>query len=211
MLLHDNPRSSNAQKVRFLLAELDLEHERIEVPFGADRPEWHRAVNPVGGIPALVDGDLRLAESNTILRYLAAREGREDLYPVALRARSQVDWLLDSIGMTMRPLSLQVEMQAFGLRPGRGLFAEEPDPAAAEEALQSVAPRLEAFAALLDPASPWACLGRFTIADVAAAPMLHRLQRADVDLAGAVPRLTAWAEAVCARPAWQPVAEEAGV
>src|SRR6478609_346421 len=70
LILHANPRSSNAQKVRFLLGELGLAADIREVPFGADRPAWHLAVNPVGGIPALVDGDLHLAESHAILRYL---------------------------------------------------------------------------------------------------------------------------------------------
>ncbi len=75
LILHANPRSSNAQKVRFLLGELGLAAEIREVPFGADRPAWHLAVNPVGGIPALVDGDLQLAESHAILRYLADARG----------------------------------------------------------------------------------------------------------------------------------------
>ena len=79
MRLHDHPRSSNAQKVRFLLSVLGLEYERRTVPFADERADWHVAVNPLGGIPALIDGTVVLAESNAILRYLAAREGRHDL------------------------------------------------------------------------------------------------------------------------------------
>ena len=210
VLLHDNPRSNNAQKVRFLLAELGLDYERREVPFGEARPAWHRAVNPVGGIPALVDGDLRLAESGAILRYLAARAGRDDLYPADLADRARVDWVLDAVGMTLRPLLREVERPALGWRPKRGIDAAPRDAAAGAEALRTAAPALDAFAALLDDASPWACLGRFTLPDVAGAPMLHRLRRSGLDL-GAVPRLVAWSDVVCTRPAWQPVAEEAGV
>ena len=55
-----------------MLAELDLAYERRTVPFDLPRPAWYLAVNPVGGIPALDDGDLVLAESHAILRYLAA-------------------------------------------------------------------------------------------------------------------------------------------
>src|SRR3954451_12639335 len=105
LILHANPRSSNAQKVRFLLGELGLVAEIREVPFGVERPQWHLAVNPVGGIPALVDGDLHLAESHAILRYLAAREGRTDLYPADLAERARVDWVLDGIATTVREVT----------------------------------------------------------------------------------------------------------
>ena len=74
--------------MRFLLGVLGLEYERRTVPFEEPRPDWHFAVNPLGGIPALIDGDVVLAESNAILRYLAAREGRDDLLPVG-RARAR--------------------------------------------------------------------------------------------------------------------------
>ena len=50
-VLHDNALSSNAQKVRFLLAELGQTAELREVPFAYPRPDWHLAVNPLGGIP----------------------------------------------------------------------------------------------------------------------------------------------------------------
>ena len=78
-VLHDNALSSNAQKVRFLLAELGQTAELREVPFAYPRPDWHLAVNPLGGIPALIHDGFELAESNTVLRYLATARGHADL------------------------------------------------------------------------------------------------------------------------------------
>jgi glutathione S-transferase len=79
MLLYDNPPSSNALKVRFALRLLDLPFDTRRVEFTQPRPDWYLAVNPVGGIPTIDDDGFVLAESNTILRYLAGREAREDL------------------------------------------------------------------------------------------------------------------------------------
>ena len=81
LVLYTNPASSNAMKVRFLLAELGLEYERKHVPIGRPRPDWYVEIYPFGTIPFMRDGDLELGESNAMLRYLANREGRTDLYP----------------------------------------------------------------------------------------------------------------------------------
>ena len=210
VILHDNPRSLCSQRVRFLLAELDLPYERRTVPLAPERPAWHLEVNPAGGVPALVDGDLRMAESVAILRYLAARERRDDLYSAALEQRAVVDWLLDAIISELRPAVVEISTVAFGLRVGRGIFAEEPEPERVPEVAAAQERRFGTVASLLGP-EPWACLGRFTIADAAAAPMLHRFRRAGDVLIGQ-PRLARWGEAVCGRPAWaEIVAPETGI
>jgi glutathione S-transferase len=210
LLLHDNAFSSNAQKVRFLLLELGETAELREVPFAHPRPDWHLAVNPLGGIPALVHDGFRLAESNTILRYLATRSRNTGIYPSDLPDRATVNWLLDAIATFLRPTLFPIEEAAFGLRAGRGLGAEPTDPDGAVAAFAAALPKLQRFEGLLDRASPWACCGRFTIADVAATPVLHRLRRSGQPL-GDAPRLAAWAAACCERPAWATVAETAGV
>jgi glutathione S-transferase len=42
IVLYDNPASSNAMKVRFMLAELGLPYERRRVPLAHPRPDWYR-------------------------------------------------------------------------------------------------------------------------------------------------------------------------
>jgi glutathione S-transferase len=206
--LHDHPRSSNAQKVRFLLGVLGLEAERRTVPFEAPRPAWHLALNPLGGIPVLIDGDLVLAESNAILRYLAARERRDDLLPGDPRERAPVDWLLDAVATTLRPATREVDAPAYGFRPQRGIGAEPPDPAAVPAAIAAVESRLEAFSAQLGEGG-YACLGRLTLADCAAMPSLWRLHHAGA--LGGHERLQVWAETVSSHPGWAAVAAESGV
>lgn len=208
MRLHDHPRSSNAQKVRFLLGVLGLAYERRRVPFEPPRPDWHLAVNPIGGIPALIDGELVLAESNTILRYLAEREGRDDLLPADAAERAQIDWLLDTVAMTLRPACREIDVPAYGFRPQRGIGAEPPRPEDLPAAIERIAPRLTAFAQLLGDGR-YAALGRLTVADCAAMPSLWRLLHAGALQDHA--RLQAWAETVSDHPAWTPVAAESGI
>ena len=74
LTVYDFPTSGNARKVRLLLAELGLEFEHVPVPRARPRPDWYLELNPFGGVPTIRDGELVLAESQAILRYLATRE-----------------------------------------------------------------------------------------------------------------------------------------
>ena len=82
------------------VGELGLPHERIDVggAFGKNREPAYLAMNPNGLVPTLEDGDFLLWESNSIVRYLAARYGAGTLEPKDLQARSHasswMDWQL---------------------------------------------------------------------------------------------------------------------
>jgi glutathione S-transferase len=199
MLLYDNPVSSNALKARFMLAELGLAYERRTVPFDQPRPDWYLAVNPVGGIPTLDDGGFVVSESNTILRYLAMRESRDDLYPSDPARRALVDELLDRWSLTFRPAFFRYEAAALGFAPGKGMGGAEPDPAALPAVTEAIAPVLQTLDALVGHSG--APLGRFTIADVAAAPVLYRTTHTGLDL-GPFPNVARWREALVDRPAF---------
>jgi glutathione S-transferase len=91
------PNSINVRKVLWLADELDLE-VTLE-PWGAGvratSDPTFLALNPNGLVPVLVDHGFVLWESNTICRYLAAREGRDDLLPTAPRERAVVEQWMD--------------------------------------------------------------------------------------------------------------------
>ncbi|MGD9694833.1 MAG: glutathione S-transferase family protein [Thermoleophilia bacterium] len=199
LLLYDNPLSSNALKVRFLLAELGLPHRRETVSLARPRPDSYLALNPLGGIPALDDDGFVLAESHAILRYLADREGRDDLYPAAARERARVEEFLDRWATGLRAAFFRHERAAFGYVPGVGFGAAEPDHAEAARIAGEIAPQLALADALVDPAG--AVLGRFTIADCAVAPVLFRTTLSGLSL-DAHPRLAGLRERLLARPAF---------
>ena len=91
---------ANSFNVRKVLWTCD----EIGIPF--EREDWGRGyqpttdpqfleVNPIGLVPAVIDGDVVLRESNTIVRYLATKHGRSDLYPVDPAARADVEQWMD--------------------------------------------------------------------------------------------------------------------
>ena len=92
--------SVNVQKVMWAVGELKLAHERIDVggAFGKNREAAYLAMNPNGLVPTLEEDDFILWESNTIVRYLAAKYGAGTLEPPDLRARARaqswMDWQL---------------------------------------------------------------------------------------------------------------------
>jgi GST-like protein len=70
--------SPNPTKVALLLEELGLPYEPrpIDVRKGDQFAPDFLAVNPNGKVPAIVDGDVTVFDSNAILLYLAERTGR---------------------------------------------------------------------------------------------------------------------------------------
>lgn len=200
IVLYDNPRSSNALKARFCLAEVGLAYERREVPFTQPRPDWYRAVNPVAGIPALDDDGFVVSESNAILRYLATREGRTDLYPDDARERAAVDELMERWVATFRPAFFKVEAAALGFAVGKGMGGGPPDAERAAVATAEIQPVLDLLERVIGDDGV-AVLGRFTLADVTAAPILFRTFHTGLDLSTR-PRILRWRETVTARPSF---------
>jgi len=72
MILYGVPLSPFVRKVMFMLDELDIAFEQNNVPPASDDPEF-RAVSPLGRIPGLADGNLKLSDSSAICHYLAMR------------------------------------------------------------------------------------------------------------------------------------------
>lgn len=102
--------SINVQKVMWTVAELGLEHERVDVggAFGGLDTPHYAAMNPNRLIPVIRDGETIVWESNAIVRYLAARYGSGGLWPEdpVLRATSDrwMDWQLTVVQPAISPV-----------------------------------------------------------------------------------------------------------
>lgn len=88
--------SCNVQKVIWVLEELGLDYEHIELggKFGGNDDPSYLAMNPNGRVPTIKDRDLILWESDAIVRYLAARYGSGTLWPEDPVERAPVEqWM----------------------------------------------------------------------------------------------------------------------
>ena len=98
IVIYGRHTSYNVQKVLWLLDELGLSYQHIELggkPGDTETEEFGK-LNPMRKVPVLVDNDHVIWESNTILRYLANSYGRgqwkvEDAYQRSLFER-WMDW-----------------------------------------------------------------------------------------------------------------------
>lgn len=93
IIVHGRKTSSNVQTVMWAAAELGLEVERLDVGGtfgGTDTPDY-LAMNPMGLVPTLQDGDVTLFESCAITRYLAAQYGDGSFWPTDPALRADLD------------------------------------------------------------------------------------------------------------------------
>ena len=103
--------SINVQKVMWAIGELGIPHERIDVggAFGRTKEPFYLAMNPNSLVPTLEEDDgFTLWESNTIVRYLAAKHGAGTLEPgdphERARASQWMDWMLTVCAPAIHPL-----------------------------------------------------------------------------------------------------------
>jgi len=168
--------SSNVQKVTWCLEELGVPYQREDVggAFGRNRDADYLAMNPNGLIPTVLDEGRVLWESNTILRYLAARYGTGVLWEPDPGRRAEgekwMDWQLTVLRQPMSPLFKQ-----YVRVPAAERDAELTGRLAREAA--------RAFT-LLDAAlakSPFLGGERFTVADIPCGVLAYRWMNLPVE------------------------------
>jgi glutathione S-transferase len=81
IVLHGTALSGHSHRVELMLRLLGLPYRFQEAGAEVRRTPAFRALNPLGQIPVLQDGDLVLADSNAILVYLARRYGGSSWLP----------------------------------------------------------------------------------------------------------------------------------
>jgi glutathione S-transferase len=186
--------SGNVQKVIFLLEEICIPYQREDYgrQFGNTLTDEYRALNPNAKVPTLIDGDLVIWESNTILRYLAALHAPH-LYGASPQERTHADRWMDWLLGALNPVYLAM------FRDAKKPAAERaPDFADQRAAMIEQLKILDGHVAKRE----WLALDRFTIADVALGPIVKRCLEFPIDLPS-LSGLKRWQRAIDARPAFQ--------
>lgn len=190
LTLYDYELSGNAYKVRLLLSLLGLSFtaQRVDLPKGEGQKPDYRAISALGQVPALLDGDKALRDSQAILFYLA-------------RTHGQGRWLADDpLGQarTVAWLSLAANELANG-------------PAALRVAVRFKRPVNIEFATLLTQrafglmqstlaSQPWLMPGEHpSIADIACFPATALVHEGNFSLAD-YPAVIAWCDRIRALP-----------
>ena len=192
MKLLGRKTSGNVQKVLFLLEELKLPYEREDYgrQFNNTQTPDYLRLNPNAKVPTLVDGSLAIWESNTILRYLAAK-AKSALYPADLGKRAQVekwmDWQLASLN-----------------NPYLAMFREAKlEPAKRSADFDTQQKDLGAQLSILDKNIRKCVAGdELTIADICLAPIVYRCLRFGVELPE-LANVKRWDAAMASRDAFK--------
>lgn len=170
MKVYADPITVNCRKVLagldFLGAPFELKH--VDYFKGQQKDPAYLSVNPNAALPAMVDGDLVLWESNAILQYAADKVGADSAYPRDLKTRADINrWLLWESSSWFP--SCYVYLVENCVKPLLGSKAD-PSVIAAQDA------QFHKLAGILDQRlsdRAWISGSKPTIADIAVAAPMH--------------------------------------
>lgn len=97
MKIWGRANSINVMKVLWAADECGVKYDREDVggAFGGNDKPWYLKMNPNGVVPTIEDGGRIIWESNSCVRYLAARYAAGSLWPNDPGARSEADRWMD--------------------------------------------------------------------------------------------------------------------
>jgi glutathione S-transferase len=194
LTLYDYPDCPFCQKVRVVLAEKDLEYEKVFVDLRKQEqksPDFLR-LNPYGKVPVLIDEDEVMYESTIINEYLEDEYPIPRLMPEDSGGRARVRLLEDYCDNSFIPSTTTLLAQL------RKTEAER-DPQRVEQAREDLRRGLYFLSDRLG-GQDYLVGKEFSLADAAFAPRIMVIGRLGVELEPALSNVQAWIERIRARP-----------
>jgi len=196
-------RSGNSSRSAFALHEagVDYRGHALHVPLGESRTPDYLALNPMGKVPSLIDGDIELWESNAINWYVAEKHPEAGLLPTSVAGRARVQRWLFFQAAHVSPACISVCCSTNArFRGFWGVAGDAQTEERGRRELSRYLPILEAALAHRD----W-LEGDFSLADIAFVPHLWFLVEGGFDLS-ATRAVQYWLTRLVSRPAWQKTA-----
>jgi len=169
--------SINVRKVLWTCDELGLPFAREDwgLGFQSTRSPEFVSLNPNALVPVLVDDGFVLWESNTICRYLAARERRTDLLPADARGRARVEQWMDWQAADLNNAWRYAFMALVRHSP------EHADATALQASVQAWNRQMQILDVQLERTGAYVAGETFTLADINLGLCLHRWQMAPIE------------------------------
>ena len=191
--LYDYPDCPFCQKVRVVLAEKDLEYEKVHVDLrkGEQKSPEFLKLNPYGKVPVLIDEEVVVYDSTIINEYLDDEYPNPRLMPEDSAGRARVRRLEEFADNSVSP-------------PAGLVLADLNKPEAERDAdrlrryqgeLQRVLARLDAMLEHREY-----LVGEFSLADIAFVPRVLILSQLGVEIDAARHNLGAWLARLRERP-----------
>ena len=189
--------SSIVQAVMWAIGELGLEHIRHDIghTYGGNDTDEYRAMNPMGLVPVIRDGDVTMFESAAIIRYLGATYGAGAFWPEDPAIRGPLDMWAEWIKTAVYPVMV----------PDIFFQLVRNDPATLDqERLNRSSATMAKLMGMLDArlgAGPWLAGETFTYADVMVGHLLYRYHALDFPKVE-TPNIAAYYAQLTERPAF---------
>jgi glutathione S-transferase len=190
--------SSNVQKVIWALAEMKIPFERIDVggAYGKTKDPFYLAMNPNSLVPTLEEEDgFTMWESNSIVRYLAAKHSNRTLEPADLkiRARAQMwmDWQLSVMAPAITPVFWNLIRTPPEKRDANAIAAGKEKTIAAAKLMDAHLGKTQYIAS-----------DEFSYGDIPVSIMIYRYVHL-IPERPSTPNLDRWYAAISSRPAFK--------
>jgi len=227
--LHHHEMSTCSQKVRLALSEKEAEWKShiVDILSGGNRTPEFLKLNPNGVVPVIVSDSAVILESTIINEFIEDKCDGPRLMLAGAEARARARLWVREIDEKIHPAIGVITFatalrESYLARPRDEVVAEfsdgtMPEYAALRLALLDEGPRAAAFQAAaattalflrkVDAAlqEAWLVGDAFTLADCALAPYVVRLEHLGASSlweGGRLPRLSAWLDALHARPSF---------
>jgi len=207
MKVYYHPASTTSRIVMLYAAEEapETEFQVVDLFTGEHLKPAYAAINPSCMVPVLEDGDFRLTESSTILKYLADKKGSPS-YPKDLRERARVNEMMDWINTNLyRDFAYgMVYPQAFPTHKRRSDEAQAATLAWAKDKTEGWLKVLDQN--LIGPKKAYLCGDKITIADYLGAEMIGLGELIRCNYSG-YPNVERWLRNMKALKSWPKVHE----